>query len=399
MTRLTGRGVAPGVAVGRALVAVREARQVRYRLASSGVDRERQRLRAARERTRRELEEISSRVARTVGSAQAAIFAAQLLMLDDPLLTRRADELIRTERINADWALERADPGTARRCSRARAMPGCASASATWPTSAAGCSATSGPARDPLVDLVQELEPPIILVADELSPSVAAQIDWTRVRGLVSDVGGPTHHTVILVRSLGVPAVVGLGGATSLIAPGQTIAIDGATGEVGVDPPEAVIERWRSGPEAAEAERASLDDLRDQPAVTADGVRITLEANLEIADEVHRVIDAGAEGIGLYRSEFLLDAAAARRGQRGRAGRTPIGALLEAMRPAAGDRSHLRRRTRSADAGVARRGTSRSVRPARHPGGAAPRRALPDADPRAAARQSRTARCASCCRS
>src|SRR6187455_2041568 len=108
MTTLTGRGVAPGLAVGRSLVAVREARLVRYRLASSGVDRERQRLRHARERTRRELEEISSRVARTIGSAQAAIFAAQLLMLDDPLLSRRADELIRSERINADWAVERA---------------------------------------------------------------------------------------------------------------------------------------------------------------------------------------------------------------------------------------------------------------------------------------------------
>src|SRR5215467_13946717 len=108
MTTLTGRGVAPGTAVGRAVVAVREARQVRYRLAASGVDRERQRLRTARERTRTELEEISSRISRTVGPAQAAIFAAQLLMLDDPLLTKRADELIRTERLNADWALERA---------------------------------------------------------------------------------------------------------------------------------------------------------------------------------------------------------------------------------------------------------------------------------------------------
>src|SRR5215831_9186305 len=108
MTKLTGRGVAPGVAVGRAVVAVREARQVRYRLAASGVDRERQRLRTARERTRMELEEISSRISRTVGHAQAAIFAAQLLMLDDPMFTSRADELIRRERINADWALERA---------------------------------------------------------------------------------------------------------------------------------------------------------------------------------------------------------------------------------------------------------------------------------------------------
>lgn len=306
MTTLTGRGVAPGLAVGRALVAVREARQVRYRLASSGVDRERQRLRAARERTRVELEEISSRVSRTVGPAQAAIFAAQLLMLDDPLLTRRADELIRAERINADWALERAIQELHDLFAREGDK---------WLRERVGDLADVGgrlqrnlrPARDPLVDLVQELEPPIVLVADELSPSVAAQLDWTRVRGLVTDVGGPTHHTVILVRSLGVPAVVGLGGATSLIAPGQMAAINGTTGDVVVDPDQSVIDQWRREAEAAAAESRALEDLRDEPAVTADGVRLTLEANLEIADEVQRVIDAGAEGIGLYRSEFLLD--------------------------------------------------------------------------------------------
>ena len=307
MTRLTGRGVAPGVAVGRALVAVREARQVRYRLAASGVDRERQRLRAAREHTRRELEEISSRVARTIGSAQAAIFAAQLLMLDDPLLSRRADELIRSERINADWAVERA----VQELHDAFVREG-----DTWLRERVGDLADVGgrlqrnlrPARDPLVDLVQEIEPPIVLIADELSPSIAAQIDWTRVRGLVSNAGGPTHHTVILVRSLGVPAVTGLAGATGLISPGQLVAIDGTSGEVVIDPPDAMIEGWKARAHAVEAARRSLDDLRDQLAVTADGVRVTLEANLEIADEVHRVLEAGAEGIGLYRSEFLLDA-------------------------------------------------------------------------------------------
>jgi phosphotransferase system enzyme I (PtsI) len=310
MTILTGRGVAPGVAVGRALVAVREARQVRYRLAASGVDRERQRLRAAREHTRHELEEISSRVARTIGSAQAAIFAAQLLMLDDPLLTRRADELIRAERINADWALERA----VQELHDAFAREG-----DSWLRERVGDLSDVGgrlqrnlrPTRDPLVDLVQELEPPLVLVADELSPSTAAQIDWSRVRGLVSNAGGPTHHTFILVRSLGVPAVTGLAGATGLIAPGQTVAIDGSSGEVAIDPPEAIVDGWMRRADAAEAALRALDDLRDQPAVTADGVRVTLEANLEIADEVHRVIDAGAEGIGLYRSEFLLDAPSA----------------------------------------------------------------------------------------
>jgi phosphoenolpyruvate-protein phosphotransferase (PTS system enzyme I) len=306
MTKLAGRGVSPGIAVGKAVVAVRDARQVRYRLASSGVDRERQRLRSARERTRIELEEISSRVSRTIGPAQAAIFAAQLLMLDDPLLARRADELIRTERINADWALERAVTELHERFARQGDV---------WLHDRVGDLADVGgrwqsnlrPGRDPLGGLVQEVDPPLILVCDELPPSVAAQLDWTRIHALVCNIGSPTHHTVILVRSLGVPAVVGLSSGTDLILPGQTIAVDGTSGEVSVEPSDEALDRWRQRAEIARAGLRAFDTLRTKPATTADGVRIRLDANLEIAEEVGRVRDAGAEGIGLYRSEFLLD--------------------------------------------------------------------------------------------
>lgn len=308
MIRLVGRGVAGGAAVGRALVAVREARFVRYRLASSGVERERGRLRAARARTRQELEEISSRVSRTVGPAQAAMFAAQILMLDDPHFAARADDLVRTERINADWALDQAiaeiDAVLAREGDE-------------WVRERVTDLADVGgrvrrnlrSGRDPLVQLVQQLEPPLILIADDLPPSTAAQLDWTRVSGLVCDVGSPTHHTVILARSLGVPTVVGLGRATDLVAPGQPVAVDGDSGEVLLEPSEEALARWRRRDEAALAVRRALEGLKAQPAATADGVRIRLEANLEIADEVERVRAVGAEGIGLYRSEFLLDVA------------------------------------------------------------------------------------------
>jgi phosphoenolpyruvate-protein phosphotransferase (PTS system enzyme I) len=306
MTRLTGRGVAPGVAIGRAVVALRDASQVRYRLAASGVDRERHRLRAARLRTRSELEEISVRLTRTVGDAQAAIFAAQLLMLDDPLLTRRADDLIRTERINAEWALDR---------TVAELREGLASDDDAWVRDRIADVAdvggrlqrNLGRAKDLLATLVQDLEPPLILVTDELPPSVAAQLDWTRISGLVTDVGGPTNHTMILMRSLNVPAVVGLAGATELVSPEQTIAIDGATGEVVIDPSVELLHEWRRKAARVAAGVRNLDDLRDRPAMTADGVRIQLLANLEIAEEVARVRESGAEGIGLYRSEFLLD--------------------------------------------------------------------------------------------
>lgn len=308
MTRYHGRGVAPGVAQGRAVVAARDARDVRYRLAASGVDRERQRLRQARDRTRRQLEEISDRVARTVGHAQAAIFAAQLLMLDDPLLVSRADALIRADRINADWALQRA----IQELHAVFAREGDA-----WLSERVGDLAdVSGrlqrnlrPDRDPLADLVRDVDGPVIVVARELPASLAAQFDWTRVRGLVCEIGSPTHHTVILARSMGVPVVIGLSGAPQAITPGQTIALDGTSGEVVVDPAEDVLDRFRQRAALAESAATALDELRGRLAVTADGARVVLEANLEIADEIARVLDAGAEGIGLYRSEFLADVA------------------------------------------------------------------------------------------
>ena len=307
MTRLSAHGVSPGIAVGRAVLVVREARQVRYRLAASGVERERQRLKAARERARRELEEISDRIARTVGRTQAAIFAAQLLMLDDPLLVGRADELIRTERINGDWALERA-------IGEVHAI--FAREGSVWLQDRAGDLVDVGsrvqrnlrPGNDALAGLVRELEPPLVLVTDELPPSVAAQIDWTRVRGVIADVGSPTNHTVILLRSLGIPTVVGLGGATTLVAPDQMVALDGVSGEVVVNPDEADLVTWRARAERAASNAQALHNLRDRPATTADGVRLRLEANLELVDDVARARGFGAEGIGLFRSEFLDEA-------------------------------------------------------------------------------------------
>ena len=267
------------------------------------------------------------RVARTIGPAQAAIFAAQLLMLDDPLLTRRADELVRAERINADWALERA-AAELQRAVRARRR--ClASRAGGRPADVSGrLHRNLRPDRDPLVDLIHELEPPLMLVADELPPSVAAQLDWSRVRGLVCDVGGPTHHTVILVRSLGIPAVVGLAGATQRHrarpdAWPSTARRRGRRRSVRGDARALARQSARCSAPASGA----LSGLRDRPAETADGVRVTLEANLEIADEVHRVREAAPRASASFDpSSCSMRAVAATPRQRGCAGARRIAA-------------------------------------------------------------------------
>ncbi|HXH07503.1 MAG TPA: phosphoenolpyruvate--protein phosphotransferase [Vicinamibacterales bacterium] len=306
---LTGVGVSPGIAVGRALVLAGHAREVRFLVAETAIPAELERLRRARDASRRQLEEIKRRIAEQLGSAHAYLFDAQLLMLDDPMLVERAAELIRTERINAEWAVRRAcdelvaiieradDPYLRERRGDIADVVGRLTLN------------LRGGARDP-VELVARAPGPVVLVADELPASVAAQMDWSRVAGFATDSGSRTYHTAILARSLGVPAVAGLGDASTRIAPGTRLALDGATGEVIVDPSDDEIARFHERQVRRAAQLRSLHEYRHLPAVTADGVRIVLEANIERPEDIEAAREAGAEGIGLYRSEFLLSGGA-----------------------------------------------------------------------------------------
>lgn len=303
---IEGTGVSPGVAAGRAIVARQQARDIRYRIAHSAVDRERQRLKQAREQARAELGDIRDRVSQAAGPGHASLFEAQILMLDDPLFAGRAETLIKTERLNAEWAVRRASDELtelfeASEDELLRERKG------DLADVVGRVERSLRPGGTELLQLVRELEPPLVIVADELPPSVAAQVDWSRVQGLAMDAGSPTHHTIILVRSLGVPAVAGLHAATQWIAPGSQVALDGTSGEVVIDPTDDVLAQWRQREAATAAVALSLAPLRDRPAATRDGERVVLEANIELVEELPRVQESGAEGIGLYRSEFLLE--------------------------------------------------------------------------------------------
>jgi len=144
-----------------------------------------------------------------------------------------------------------------------------------------------------------------VLIADELTPSLAAQVDWTKIRGFATDAGSRTYHTAILARSLEVPAVVGLHDASRMVHAGQLVVIDASNNEIVLDPDETTIARVARRGDDAEVGTVA-DSERREPAQTADGVRIRLEANIEFPDDLAAARYAGAEGVGLYRSEFLL---------------------------------------------------------------------------------------------
>ena len=226
-------------------------------------------------------------------------------MLDDAMLIDRAAEIIRTERLNAGSALERALDEISALFDQAE--------DAYLRERQGDVGDVVGRLRmnlrvggDPL-ELFKDLEGPLVLVADELTPSMIAQLDGSGWPALVTDAGSWTYHSAILARSIHVPAVAGLRDASSLIVPGAVLAIDGSTGEVFVDPDPATLEHVRGRQQRRGGVRAIARRVpATLPPVTADGVQIRLEANVESPDDAVRARESGADGIGLFRSEFLL---------------------------------------------------------------------------------------------
>ncbi len=304
MSTLRGTAVSPGIAVGRALVVERDAVPVfRLSVPEEELGQELARLEAAIEGSREQLRSVKERLSREVGAPHAYIFDAHLLMLDDPMLRSRAAEIVRAEHVNAEWALrtvseelhalfdefsdeylrERStdlDDVIGRVQLNLRGSPGAPS--------------------------LERLPEPFILVASDLSPSEAAELDWEKVLAVATDVGSSTYHTAIIARSLGIPAVVGLKDATRRTPVGSLVVVDGTRGEVVVEPSEPALEGFRAAQEEYRIEDERLRATRDLPSRTLDGVDVRLEANVEFIEEASTAQLYGAEGIGLFRSEYLL---------------------------------------------------------------------------------------------
>ncbi len=301
--RFTGIGVSSGTAVGRAMVIAPDSSPVvPVPVPPDQVDEEVARFQSARERARRELRELKVRMLRVLGEAYAGILEAQLLILDDASLVGETVEKIRAERVSASWALKEVVHAFMRRFD----------------------SIDDGYLRErggDLADVHRRLqrllrgnegsaaavpEGPIVVVAHSLGPSDTMVLARQGIVGLATDMGGRTSHTAILAQALSLPAVVGLHDLSLNVRPGDLVAIDGEAGTVDLAPREDEVDRVRARGEAWKAREAAMFADRDLPAVTKDGVEITLRANVEFPQEVAAAVRYGARGIGLYRSEFLF---------------------------------------------------------------------------------------------
>jgi phosphotransferase system enzyme I (PtsI) len=306
MQRLSGIGVSPGIVSGRAVILIQRGHVLRYHIGEGRLPHELERFKTSCARSRQQLLDIRARVAARRPEL-ASLFDAQLLMLDDPMLVSRVGNIVREQRVNAEWAVQQvfhefsavfddvADAYLRERKGEVSDLSG-----------RIKMNLLQGAATPR--DLLRDLDESSVIIADELTPSLVAQVDWTKVRGFATDAGSRTSHTAILARSLEVPAVVGLHNASEIVQPGELVVIDGTAGEILADPTAdelARVARAEDHPAAVDG-----DAQRRRPAATADGLRIRLEANIEFPDDLAGARYAGAEGVGLYRSEFLLTGAA-----------------------------------------------------------------------------------------
>ena len=314
-----GLTVSRGIAIGRAVIVASSRLDVaHYFVKPNQVESEIERLRQARNAVAAEIsrvqDSLSTLASHDAHPELAALLDVHLMLLQDEQLTNGVKHWIVERHYNAEWALttqleviarqfdEMEDPYLRERKAdleqvverMLRVMRGVSS------PVAAPTASQQTELLDPSVDV------PLVLVAHDLSPADMLQFKQSVFAGFVTDVGGKTSHTAIVARSMDIPAVVGARSASHLINQDDWVVIDGDAGVVIVDPSPVVLAEYGFKQRRGELERERLARLRNTPAVTLDGQKIELLANIEQPDDAAAAVKAGAVGVGLFRTEFLF---------------------------------------------------------------------------------------------
>jgi len=302
---LHGYPVSGGITVGYAhLVSTARLEVAHYEIADDAVEAELKRFDRAMHDAQEELRALKSHIAPDAPSEFAAFLDLHRMILNDSALSAVPRELIRSRRSNAEWALvqqmerlverfeEIDDPYLRERKSDVehavervlKALMG----------------------AQTIVEPAVSEEQKLIVVAHDLSPADMILFKRHKYGGFVTDVGGVTSHTAIVARSLAIPAIVGLHHARQTISEGELLIVDGERGLLVVNPDPLVLAEYRERQAELKAERQRLKRLKKTPAMTLDGTPVELYANIELPQDMAQVLDAGAEGVGLFRSEFMF---------------------------------------------------------------------------------------------
>jgi len=313
-----GLPVARGIAIGRAvLVASSRLDVAHYFITAAQIPSEIARLRAARDAVAEELQRLQHDMPKDAPHELAALLDVHLMLLQDELLANGVKHWIEERLYNAEWALTSQleviarqfdgmeDPYLRERkadleqvterilhCMKGGTSP------------VAQIRPSSRPQQE--LQLGDTMDVPLVLVAHDLSPADMIQFKQSVFVGFVTDVGGKTSHTAIVARSMDIPAVVGARTASQLVRQDDWVIIDGDAGVIIVDPSPIILAEYGFKQRQGDLERERLSRLRHTPAITLDGQKIELLANIEMPEDTRAAMQVGAVGVGLFRSEFLF---------------------------------------------------------------------------------------------
>ncbi|MDR1128826.1 MAG: phosphoenolpyruvate--protein phosphotransferase [Treponema sp.] len=304
MKKLAGISGSPGIVIGKALVYLENAfpEIPRHTILKSEVKSEWKRALDAFDEAVRETQAILNRARREMPKEQADIVEAHLMMLEDADFRDKIKSRLESRLENIDWIVWDYSHELIQKLNVA--------SEASLRERAADVSDVSRRLLRFLLKIkkvtLSELAEDVILVVHDLLPSDVLSMRRERVKAIVMDMGSRTSHTAILAQAFGIPAVLGLSDASREIQSGDDLVVDGLGGEVVVDPGEKEIAKYKKAIEKYQKKSRELLSGRDLPAETLDGHRVTLKANIEFPEEAEGALSYGAEGIGLYRSEFLF---------------------------------------------------------------------------------------------
>jgi len=261
-----------------------------------------ERYQQAMAKTRAQIADLETKMKDKLGEEHAAIFQAHQVVLDDPLFMEEIPQAVQTRRLNAEFLLQEA-------LEKFKAVM--ATLDDSYFRERGGDIQDVG---NRLIknltgaekDVLRKLDREVIIIAVDLAPSDTVNMPTDTIKGFCTDIGGRTSHVAIVARSLGFPAVVGMQNLTAEVQDGDMIIVDGNKGLVVVNPMTPTLKQYQRLKESYEAFQKSLEELRALPALTPDGHQVTLAANIEIPQELDEIFRHGAEGIGLFRTEFLF---------------------------------------------------------------------------------------------
>jgi phosphotransferase system enzyme I (PtsI) len=302
----TGIPASSGVAIGKAFVYVEDTipEIPHYSIKKTEITAEWKRLQKAAAEAREEVQALYERASREISQEQADIFQAHLFMLEDVDVRDQMKARLQESLKNIEWVVWEMSGELSRKLKE--------SPDPIFRERAADITDVSRRLLNCLLSVTRkrsslaDLDKDVILVAHDLMPSDTLMMNKTRVKGIALDEGSKTCHTAILARAFNIPTVLGLSTISKEVKDGEMIALNGSSGIVTLDPDRQILAQQKNEEKKLQKQSEQLIALRDLPAETSDGHRVTLKANIEVPEEAERVLQFGAEGIGLYRSEFLF---------------------------------------------------------------------------------------------